>query len=60
MNCFTPYLFHHSFLALLYCNISFVQQTKDCVAKTLKRLEEKICGQVSFVTLDSLFLLAVQ
>ncbi|ONH93589.1 hypothetical protein PRUPE_8G240700 [Prunus persica] len=22
------------------------QQTKDCVAKTLKRLEEKICGQV--------------
>jgi hypothetical protein len=28
----------------------YFQATKDCVAKTLKRLEEKINGRVSLVT----------
>lgn len=33
-----------------------MQPTRDCVAKTLKRLEEKIHGRVSFYILSYLFL----
>lgn len=32
-----------------------MQPTRDCVAKTLKRLEEKIHGRVSFYFLNYLF-----
>lgn len=32
------------------------QATKDCVTKTLKRLEEKIHGRVSIVMLITMFL----
>jgi hypothetical protein len=31
-----------------YKLLTYFQATKDCVAKTLKRLEEKIHGRVSF------------
>lgn len=36
-------------------NIRYLQRTKDCVEKTLNRLEGKICGRVSFVTLYFFF-----